>query len=103
MQQRVAIARSIINNPKVIFGDEPTGALNSSTGKVVLDMLSEINDKGQSIVMVTHDIKTALRANRILYIKDGRIDGELNLGKYTEENARERREKVQEFLEEKSW
>ena len=87
MQQRVAIARSIINNPKVIFGDEPTGALNSSTGKVVLDMLSEINDKGQSIVMVTHDIKTALRANRILYIKDGRIDGELNLGKYTEENA----------------
>ena len=103
MQQRVAIARSIINNPKVIFGDEPTGALNSSTGKVVLDMLSEINDKGQSIVMVTHDIKTALRANRILYIKDGRIDGELNLGKYTEENARERRERVQEFLEEKSW
>ena len=103
MQQRVAIARSIINNPKVIFGDEPTGALNSSTGKVVLDMLSEINDKGQSIVMVTHDIKTALRANRILYIKDGRIDGELNLGKYTEENDRERREKVQEFLEEKSW
>ena len=66
-------------------------------------MLSEINDKGQSIVMVTHDIKTALRANRILYIKDGRIDGELNLGKYTEENDRERREKVQEFLEEKSW
>jgi putative ABC transport system ATP-binding protein len=63
-------------------------------------MLSEINDKGQSIVMVTHDIKTALRANRILYIKDGRIDGELNLGKYTEENARERRERVQEFLEE---
>ena len=66
-------------------------------------MLSEITDKGQSIVMVTHDIKTALRANRILYIKDGRIDGELNLGKYTEENARERRERVQEFLEEKSW
>ena len=66
-------------------------------------MLSEINDKGQSIVMVTHDVKTALRANRILYIKDGRIDGELNLGKYTEENTRERREKVQEFLEEKSW
>lgn len=103
MQQRVAIARAIINNPKVIFGDEPTGALNSSTGKVVLDILSEINDKGQSIVMVTHDIKSALRANRILYIKDGRIDGELNLGKYSEENIKERREKLQNFLEEKSW
>ncbi len=103
MQQRVAIARAIINEPKVIFGDEPTGALNSSTGKVVLDILSEINDKGQSIVMVTHDIKSALRANRILYIKDGRLDGEINLGKYSEENLKERREKLQNFLEERSW
>lgn len=103
MQQRVAIARAVINNPSVIFGDEPTGALNSSTGKVVLDLLSDINNKGQSIVMVTHDIKSALRANRILYIKDGRIDGELNLGKYSEENSKERKEKLQPFLDEKSW
>lgn len=103
MQQRTAIARSVINNPKIIFGDEPTGALNSSTGKVVLDILSDMNNEGQSIVMVTHDMKTALRANRILYIKDGRIDGELNLGKYTEENINERKERLQEFLEEKSW
>ncbi|GAA0706438.1 ABC transporter ATP-binding protein [Paraclostridium ghonii] len=103
MQQRVAIARAIINEPKIIFGDEPTGALNSSTGQMVLDILSEINNKGQSIVMVTHDIKSALRANRVLYIKDGRIDGELNLGKYSEENIKERREKLQNFLEEKSW
>ncbi|WP_250672785.1 ABC transporter ATP-binding protein [Paraclostridium ghonii] len=103
MQQRVAIARAIINEPKIIFGDEPTGALNSSTGQMVLDILSEINNKGQSIVMVTHDIKCALRANRVLYIKDGRIDGELNLGKYSEENIKERREKLQNFLEEKSW
>lgn len=103
MQQRTAIARSVINNPKIIFGDEPTGALNSSTGKVVLDILSDMNNEGQSIVMVTHDMKTALRANRILYIKDGRIDGELNLGKYTEENINERKERLQGFLEEKSW
>lgn len=103
MQQRVAIARAIINEPKIIFGDEPTGALNSSTGQMVLDILSEINNKGQSIVMVTHDIKSALRANRVLYIKDGRIDGELNLGKYSEETIKERREKLQNFLEEKSW
>lgn len=103
MQQRVAIARAVINNPQIIFGDEPTGALNSSTGKMVLDILSDMNNEGQSIVMVTHDMKTALRANRILYIKDGRIDGELNLGKYTEENINERKERLQEFLEEKSW
>lgn len=103
MQQRTAIARAIINNPKVIFGDEPTGALNSSTGKMVLDILTNLNNKGQSIVMVTHDMKSALRANRILYIKDGRIDGELNLGKYSEENSKERRERLQTFLDEKSW
>ncbi|MGL4762239.1 MAG: ABC transporter ATP-binding protein [Sarcina sp.] len=103
MQQRVAIARAIINEPKVIFGDEPTGALNSSTGKMVLDILSDINNKGQSIVMVTHDIKSALRANRVLYIKDGRIDGEINLGKYSEGNIKERKDKLQKFLEEKSW
>ncbi|MGL5870701.1 ABC transporter ATP-binding protein [Clostridium chrysemydis] len=103
MQQRVAIARAIINNPSVIFGDEPTGALNSSTGKMVLDLLSDINNKGQSIVMVTHDIKSALRANRILYIKDGRIDGELNLEKYSEKNSKERKERLQTFLDQKSW
>lgn len=103
MQQRVAIARAIINKPKIIFGDEPTGALNSSNGKKVLDILSDLNKNGNSIVMVTHDIKSALRANRILYIKDGRIDGELNLGEYNEENNKERKEKLQLFLDEKSW
>lgn len=103
MQQRVAIARALINNPKVIFGDEPTGALNSSTGKIVLDILTALNEKGQSIVMVTHDIKSALRANRVLYIKDGRIDGELSLGKYKEEEKVGRRNKLQEFLDSKAW
>lgn len=103
MQQKVAIARSVINKPEIIFGDEPTGALNSSTGKIVLDLLSDINDKGQSIVMVTHDMKSALRANRILYIRDGRVDGELDLGKYSEENSKERKEKLQTFLDEKLW
>lgn len=77
--------------------------MNSATGKVVLDILSEINNDGQSIVMVTHDIKTALRANRILYIKDGRIDDELNLGKYEEGNIKERKEKLQKFLDDRQW
>lgn len=103
MQQRVAIGRAIINNPKVIFGDEPTGALNSSMGKKVLDILTELNEEGQSIVMVTHDIKAALRGSRLLFIKDGRIDGELNLGKYSENHSEERKVKLMEFLQEKGW
>ena len=80
--QRVGIARALINNPKLVFADEPTGALNSKTGKDVLDTLTEFNNKGQSIVMVTHDIKSARRGNRIIYLKDGEIVGECNLGKY---------------------
>ena len=103
MQQRAAIGRAIINNPKVIFGDEPTGALNSSMGEKVLDILTDLNKKGQSIVMVTHDIKSALRGNRILYINDGKIDGELNLEKYSDEDVKTRKEKIKRFLEEKSW
>lgn len=103
MQQRVAIARAIINNPKVIFGDEPTGALNSSMSNKVLDILTSINEKGQSIVMVTHDIKSALRGNRLLYIKDGRINGELNLDKFSQEDIKERKERIKSFLEEKDW
>ncbi|MBU3135414.1 ABC transporter ATP-binding protein [Clostridium gasigenes] len=103
MQQRAAIGRAIINNPKVIFGDEPTGALNSSMGEKVLDILTDLNKKRQSIVMVTHDIKSALRGNRILYINDGKIDGELNLEKYSDEDVKMRKEKIKRFLEEKSW
>lgn len=57
--QRVGIVRSLMNDPKVVFADEPTGALNSSSSKDVLDLLSSVNEKGQSILMVTHDIKSA--------------------------------------------
>ncbi|MGH4123427.1 MAG: ABC transporter ATP-binding protein [Clostridium sp.] len=103
MQQRVAIGRAIVNNPKVVFGDEPTGALNSSMGDIVLDILTDINEEGQSIVMVTHDIKAALRGSRVLYIKDGRIDGELRLGKYSSEGFRERKAALKGFLDEKGW
>lgn len=103
MQQRVAIGRAIVNKPKVIFGDEPTGALNSSMGQKVLDILTDLNREGQSIVMVTHDIKAALRASRLLFIRDGRIDGELNLGEYSEDKIGERKIRVKGFLEEKGW
>lgn len=100
--QRVGIARALINNPKLVFADEPTGALNSKTGKDVLDTLTEFNNNGQSIVMVTHDISSARRGNRIIYIKDGEVAGELDLGKYVS-NDKERHQKLNEFLVSMGW
>ena len=100
--QRVGIARSLINSPSMVFADEPTGALNSKTGKDVLDTLTKANDKGQSIVMITHDINSARRGNRIIYIKDGEISDELILGKYIDEDS-ERNNKLNEFLSRMGW
>jgi putative ABC transport system ATP-binding protein len=101
-QQRVAIARALVNNADVIFADEPTGALNSSMGEQVLDTLTELNNSGQSIVMVTHDMKAACHANRFLYLKDGRIVGDLNLGRY-DKNDFVREEKIFKYLKENNW
>lgn len=100
--QRAATVRALINQPRIIFADEPTGALNSAAGTAVLNVLTEQNNNGQSIVMVTHDLKSARRGNRILYMKDGVIGGELNLGKY-ESSSKERHEKLQSFLNEMGW
>ncbi|BBF42823.1 cell division transporter, ATP-binding protein FtsE [Lachnospiraceae bacterium KM106-2] len=102
-RQRVAIIRALINHPDVIFADEPTGALNSSQGQDVLDIFSKIHKEGQTIVMVTHDIKAATRGNRVIYLKDGRIDGELNLCDYYEDDPKKREETVYHFLQEKGW
>ena len=102
-RQRVAICRALINHPKVIFADEPTGALNSSQGQKVLDLFTMLHKEGQSIVMVTHDLKAALRGNRILYIKDGRIDGDLSLDEYQKENVKVREAYVYQYLMEKGW
>lgn len=103
MKQRVAIARAMISNADIIFGDEPTGALNSTMGTEVLDLLTELNNKGQSIVMVTHDLKAAARATRLLYLADGRIVGDLNLGHYTKESRKERENTIYAFLEKNNW
>lgn len=100
--QRAAIVRALINKPKVVFADEPTGSLNSASGKAVLDVLTDINNNGQSIIMVTHDLYSAMRGNRILYIKDGVISGECNLGKYVDDDKK-RHEKLQKFLSEMGW
>ena len=100
--QRVGIARALINKPAIVFADEPTGALNSKTGIDVLNTLTSFNEVGQSIVMVTHDINSALRGNRIIYIKDGEIKGELKLEKYSDTEIG-RKDKLKAFLKEMSW
>jgi putative ABC transport system ATP-binding protein len=100
--QRAAIVRALINQPKVVFADEPTGALNSTSGKAALDVLTDVNTQGQSIIMVTHDLKSARRGNRILYIRDGVINGVCNLGTYVSGDA-ERHEKLRAFLVEMGW
>ncbi len=100
--QRAAMVRAVINDPDVVFADEPTGALNSTGVKAVLDVLTDINRSGQSIVMVTHDITSARRANRIIYLKDGGILGECELGEYVT-GDKERHKKIKEFLEDMGW
>lgn len=100
--QRVGIVRALINSPEILFADEPTGALNSKTGLDVLDTLTKFNEQGQSVVMVTHDMRSARRGDRILYIKDGAVLGECNLGKYKHEDKK-RHEKLSGFLVEMGW
>lgn len=100
--QRAGIVRAVIHQPEVLFADEPTGALNSNHSDAVLDVFSELNKEGQSIIMVTHDKKTALRANRVIYLKDGKIFGECDLGLYQEKDEN-RKKKLDEFLIEMGW
>lgn len=102
-KQRAAIARALINSPKVIFADEPTGALNSSQGQNILSILTDLNTQGQTIVMVTHDLKAAVRADRILFIRDGRIDGDLRLERFSEQKREEREKAIFSYLSEKGW
>ncbi|KLU56751.1 ABC transporter ATP-binding protein [Paenibacillus sp. VT-400] len=89
-QQRAAIARALINSPDIIFADEPTGSLNMEHGTAVLDILTDLNRKGQSVVMVTHDIKAACRADRLIYILDGKIGGILEFDTYDEHQIQDR-------------
>lgn len=102
-QQRVAIARAVINKPEVIFADEPTGALNSKYSEEVLDYFNNINKEGITIVLVTHDVKACARGNRIIYLHDGKIDGELSLEPYNEGDQKEREKKIYEFLNVHNW
>ncbi|MCX4325697.1 MAG: ABC transporter ATP-binding protein [Lachnospiraceae bacterium] len=100
--QRAGIVRALINSPEILFADEPTGALNSKTGLDVLDTFTRFNEQGQSIVMVTHDMRSARRGDRVLYLKDGMVLGECNLGKYRHGDG-ERHKKLSFFLTEMGW
>ena len=112
-QQRVAVVRGVINDPEVLFADEPTGALNSQNTENVLNILSDLNGRGQSIVMVTHTVKAAERGNRIIYLADGVISDEIDIGPYVGdykdetnprlEEARARHAKLKEFLQDMGW
>ena len=90
--QRVGICRALINNPDILFGDEPTGALNSKAAGEIMDLLTEINLSGTTIMLVTHDVRVAARTERVLFMLDGKIIAEKHLGKPSE-NGTERKER----------
>ena len=102
-QQRCAIARAAINTPDILFADEPTGALNKHNTIEVLNLLTELNRKGQSILMVTHDARAALRADRLIYIEDGKAIGELELPKYGKNDEKSRELQVNSWLSSMGW
>ncbi len=101
--QRAALVRAMINDPGLIFADEPTGALNRSNSDEVLELLTQLNRAGQSILMVTHDVRSAVRGNRVLYLEDGKLLDELDLGAYTGEGMRERESKLTAWLTGLHW
>lgn len=101
--QRAAIARAVIHDPGMIFADEPTGALNRENTEKVLKLLWELNENGQSILMVTHDVFAAMRGTRLLYLEDGMVLDELLLPPYREEEARNREIKVSGWLSALQW
>lgn len=79
-KQRVAIARALVNNPQIIFADEPTGNLDSKSGKVVMDIIQKLNEKeGRTIVLITHETSTAEYAERIIRLKDGEIESDIEV------------------------
>ena len=101
--QRTAIARAVISSPDILFADEPTGALNKSNSESVIDLLYELNQSGQSILMVTHDVRIAMYGNRILYLEDGRVIDELNLTQLDKTNLKERESALNSWLSELHW
>ena len=84
-KQRVAIARALISQPKLLLADEPTGALDSNSSTQILQEFKAINEDGQTILMVTHSVKAAASANRVLFIKDGIVYNQIYKGNSNEQ------------------
>lgn len=102
--QRAAICRALINQPKIIFGDEPTGALNSKSTKEIMDILRGINNQGTTIMLVTHNVKVASKTDRVLYMIDGKIEGDFKLDQYDlETEGKEREVALANWLFEMGW
>ncbi len=111
--QRACLARALINSPKVLFADEPTGALNSKASMEVLSEMVKANESGTTVLMVTHSEKVAASSDRIIYLMDGDIQGELVLGKINRAEGNEtisaseklslRERKLRKWLEEMGW
>ena len=99
--QRACICRSMINQPKILFADEPTGALNQSAAQEVMKEFTRLNQEGATILMVTHDSKVAARCGRILYLLDGCIKGEFSPHGVVGEKERE--EAVSRWLVKMGW
>lgn len=102
--QRACICRSLINHPKIIFADEPTGALNKQNSIEVMQELTRINEEGTSILLVTHDMRVASKCERVLYIEDGNIRDEITLGKCSHQaNVLQRERTLNEWLLKLGW
>ncbi|MBQ8262249.1 MAG: ABC transporter ATP-binding protein [Lachnospiraceae bacterium] len=102
--QRACLCRALINNPKVLFADEPTGALNSKASKEVMKELAEANKNGTTILMVTHSERVAAVSERIIYLVDGNIQGELVLGKLNDmQDLSVRERKLKNWLTDMNW
>ncbi|WP_147535202.1 ABC transporter ATP-binding protein [Bacillus marasmi] len=98
--QRVGICRALINDPDIIFGDEPTGALDSKSTEEIMSLLSDINKKGTTIMLVTHDAKVAAKTERVLFMVDGNIVAQKKMQKHDAEHddIKEREESIMKWL-----
>ena len=101
--QRACICRSMINKPKVLFADEPTGALNRNASNEVMDELVKLNREGTTLIMVTHDAKVAAKCSRVLYIVDGNIKGEYKSPVGADVSGQERERRLNNWLLELGW
>ena len=97
--QRVGICRALMSDPKIIFGDEPTGALNSIAAQEIMEIFTGINTGGTTIMIVTHDAKIAAQTERVLFMRDGRIMSEIRLEKYNGTDVDGRMKKIAEKMQ----